>query len=213
MIDRVPPGSGADTPRARQLIAAAYELLEAEGLEGLTIRAVLKRTGLARRAFYECFAGKDDLVLAVFEFTMRVAALNFEEQIRLLDDPLERMGAIVIGMVQGGLGLENDRIEMSDRRSAALSSEHLRLAESRPAKLQAALSPLLVLISWQVAEGIRQGQFRECDPDLQAMLIFNLIATTMHTELLARESGSLDKGRRRKLADEIWEFCRRAIIA
>src|SRR3954464_14822029 len=32
--------------RSRQIVAAAYELLDKEGLEGLTIRAVLKKTGL-----------------------------------------------------------------------------------------------------------------------------------------------------------------------
>ncbi|MFD2429696.1 hypothetical protein ACFSUK_19240 [Sphingobium scionense] len=37
--------------RNQQIVAAAYDLLDEEGLEGLTIRAVLQRTGLARRAF------------------------------------------------------------------------------------------------------------------------------------------------------------------
>ena len=56
--------------RNQQIVAAAYDLLDEEGLEGLTIRAVLQRTGLARRALYDRFAGKDDLVLAVFDHTI-----------------------------------------------------------------------------------------------------------------------------------------------
>ena len=48
--------------RSRQIVDAAYELLEEEGLEGLTIRAVLTRTGLSRRAFYERFADKAAIV-------------------------------------------------------------------------------------------------------------------------------------------------------
>ena len=54
---------GTECLRKQSIVEAAYALLDEEGLEGLTIRAMLKRTGLARRAFYERFAGKDDLVL------------------------------------------------------------------------------------------------------------------------------------------------------
>ena len=73
-----PDDIAADTSCARKqsIIAAANDLLEEVGLDGLTIRAILKRTGLARRAFYERFAGKDDLVLAVFDTTL-------EENLRL----------------------------------------------------------------------------------------------------------------------------------
>lgn len=198
--------------RGRLILSAALELLEEEGLDGLTIRSMLKRTGLARRAFYDRFAGKDDLVLGVFEITLREGALHFEELIRDVDDPLERMHLLVRGLVSGGPHPAGDEIVMNDRRSAALSREHLRLAESRPRELVAALKPMLSLIAGVVSEGIRQGRFRKCDPDLQAAMIFNLAATTLHTELLTQEGGDPDERRRRRLADEVWEFCRRAII-
>ena len=50
-------------------------------------------------------------------------------------------------------------------------------------------------------------------PALQAALIYNLVSTTVHTELLTDESAQPDQQRREKLAQEIWEFCRRAISA
>lgn len=208
----VGPKPGKDADRTLQLVVAAFELLEEGGLEGLTIRAVLTRTGLARRAFYERFAGKDDLVLAVFEHTLRDAALFFAARARTLTDPLGRMEMIVRGLVRGGLTQDGDLAERGDRRSAALSREHLRLAEARPRDLQAALRPLLSLIAAQVSEGIRLGQFRACDPDLQAALIFNLVAMTLHSELLV-ESAVSDRMARKRLAEDIWDFCRRAIIA
>jgi len=65
--------------RSRQIVEAAYQLLEEKGLEGLTIRAVLTKTGLSRRAFYERFADKDELVLAVFEETIRLATNHYGE--------------------------------------------------------------------------------------------------------------------------------------
>lgn len=207
------PAGVGETDRAHQIVAAAYDLLDEAGLEGLTIRAVLARTGLARRAFYECFSGKDDLVLAVFETTLLGAAQYYDALARELGDPLATIREIAQGIVLGRYGLEQDPGESIDRRSAAMAREHLRLAETRPDELQAALRPLLDLIAAQVRAGIRTGQFRESDPDLQARQIYNLVATTAHTELIAEDGTGSDREKRHQLAESLWEFCRRAIIA
>ena len=92
--------------RSRRIVDAAYELLEKDGLEALTIRAVLKKTGLSRRAFYERFADKDDLVLAVFEQTIRVATRHYSEQVAALPDPMERLKLIITCIVLGKSTLE-----------------------------------------------------------------------------------------------------------
>jgi len=206
-----PTDPSDDTPcqRKQRIIAAANELLEEEGLEGLTIRAVLKRSGLARRAFYERFVGKDDLVVAVFAETLAEAATFFEEEMVKLPDPVKRLEFIVANLVLGGLRNED---RMGARRASAIVREHMRLAQSRPAELESALRPLLQVIADQISEGIRTGQLRQCDPVLQATLIYNLVATTIHPELLMEGAG-LRSGRGQLLADEIWEFCRRAIVA
>src|ERR1700736_5818800 len=81
--------------RSRKIVQAAYELLEEQGLEGLTIRAVLENTALSRRAFYERFEGKDDLVLAVFEHAILTAASHLTELATTTADPLERLRVIV----------------------------------------------------------------------------------------------------------------------
>lgn len=201
---------GRPPSRRQQIIAAAYDLLEEEGLDGLTIRAVLKRTGLARRAFYERFAGKDDLVLAVFEETLAAGAKFYRERCRALPDPLARIEMIVVGLLLDAIGNEDG---IGERGVVAMVHEHLRLALTRPAELQAALKAFLDLIAEQVTEGIRMGQLRDCDPVLEAALMFNLVATTLHTELLTQGAGEPHYQRREGLGGEIWEFCRRAIIA
>jgi AcrR family transcriptional regulator len=207
----------AGDPRARQIVEAAYELLDEEGLEGLTIRAVLARTGLARRAFYESFSGKDDLVLAVFEQTIRLAASYYRTEAARLTRPLERLRLIVTSIGLGTSSIADvagaDAAGPPHRRNAALAREHLRLADTRPRELQMALAPLLALMAEQLREGVAQGEVRGCEPDLTANLIYNLVSTTMHAELLAEETGNRDPGRRLRLATELWEFCRRAVAA
>src|SRR4051812_20875863 len=89
--------------RTRAIVEAAYELIDAGGLEELTIRAMLKRTGLARRAFYEQFGGKDDLVLAVFAQVMRFGADMYSEMVAPLSDPVDRLKAIIVSIGQGAM--------------------------------------------------------------------------------------------------------------
>lgn len=201
---------GIECVRKQSILDAAYALLDEEGLDGLTIRAMLKRTGLARRAFYERFAGKDDLVLAVFEETLKEAAVFLERETADCPDALDQVRVIVYSLVlgtqpqDGGIGI---------RRISAIVREHMRLAQTRPSELESALRPLLGVIADRISAGIRTGQLRTCDPALQATLIYNLIASTVHIELLMEESGEAASYRRQRLADDIWEFCRRAIVA
>lgn len=200
--------------RSRQIVDAAYDLLDEEGLEGLTIRAVLKRTGLSRRAFYERFADKDDLVLAVFEQTIARAASHYNEQVKALTDPLERLKLIILSIVLARSTLDTASSDRkSSRRGAAMSREHLRLAESRADDLQAALAPLVTLIAQQLADGMAAGSVRSGDPQRLATLVYNLVSTTVHTALLAEKSAQPDQAHQLQLANDIWEFCRRGIAA
>lgn len=214
IVTQFPAGKSAEeSDRTRQIIAAADALLQQEGLEGLTIRAVLARTGLARRAFYDRFATKDDLVLAVFRQTLQDSAVYFRLQAAVCADPLERVRLIVRGLVMGALGVYQRDDEPVDRRAAAMAREHMRLADARPHDLLACLRPLLDLIAEELEEAQRAGVVRPCDPALTAKLIYNLVSNTLHTEVLAGEGVRPDRDKRRDLAEIIWEFCRRAIVA
>ena len=210
---------GTASGRSRPILDAAYELLEQHGLDGLTIRAVLMRTRLARRAFYERFSGKDDLLLAVFEHTILLTVKHCAEQVAAVSDPMQRLKLILTCLVQGTKSLNDTEREQFNRRGAAMSREHMRLAESRPRDLQAALSPLIELICSQVREGMKTGQVRTCDPQFLATLLYNVVSTTAHARFLAEEAAHLSRTRRvrvprdDRLATEIWDFCRRAIAS
>lgn len=60
------------TPRQREIVAAARELLEAEGPGALTMRALAERLGIRAPSLYAHFAGKEGLEAAI-------AATSFEE--------------------------------------------------------------------------------------------------------------------------------------
>lgn len=199
--------------RRYHIVKAAYELLASEGLEGLTIRSVLAYTGLARRAFYERFATKDDLVLAVFQHTLADAAERFAEHMSRLESPTDRLRLIVTGIVMGhGFLGDNDQWQ-ENRRAAALSREHLRLADARPVELQQAIEPLVSLIAQQLTAGVAAGLVREANINRMALLVYNLVSTTVHSQLIAEERIMPNLDDRARLAEDIWQFCLRAVAA
>jgi hypothetical protein len=87
----------------------------------------------------------------------------------------------------------------------------MRLAESRPKDLGIALRPLVMLVCEQLAAGMESGQVRDTAPERLAILVYNLVSTTVHAEVLAHEAGEPNRIHRTQLAEDIWEFCRRAI--
>jgi AcrR family transcriptional regulator len=193
--------------RGDKLIAAAYEQLSECGLEGLTVRPVLERAGLNRRAFYERFTGKDDLVLAVFTQALQSVADECRAAAERLRDPMETLRFMVRHLVVA------DTIDPRRKVGAALCREHIKLAAARPNELRLALQPLIAVFSAQLAAAMSSGQVRDGSPDQLAYFIYNLVSTTAHAEILAGETKRPTAASRAKLADELWEFCRCAISA
>jgi AcrR family transcriptional regulator len=191
--------------RSRRFVRAALELLAEDGLEGLTVRSVLDRTGLSRRAFYERFDGIDDLVLAVFEQTSREGAAALRAETDGLRDPLERLRFLIETMVVGA------HSQASIRYTVVLSRGHLRLAEARPDDLQRALEPITSLIADTLAAGMERGVVRRADAFELATLVHSLVAATIHASLLSRASGPGTRGG--DFAGSLWEFCLRAVRA
>src|SRR6266481_4648742 len=57
--------------RRATLVEAGLELLGTHGVNATTVRAVLQKTGLSQRYFYESFANIDELLIGVFDHVMK----------------------------------------------------------------------------------------------------------------------------------------------
>ena len=134
-------------------------------------------------------------------------------QIGSLSDPMERLKLIVSCLVLNRSESNETRNDRGNRRGPAMSREHLRLAECRPDDLQSALSPLITLIAEQLRAGMAVGSVRHSHAERMAVLVYNLVSTTVQTELLTQKSANPDRARTVQLAADIWEFCQRAIAA
>ena len=77
------------TPRARQIIDAARQLLEAEGSDGLTMRRLADELGIRAPSLYKHVAGRPALELALVELGLDESGLTMHAAVADADgDPV-----------------------------------------------------------------------------------------------------------------------------
>src|SRR4051812_27595118 len=81
------------TPRAREMVAAAREILEEEGLDALTMRRIAQRLGIRAPSLYKHFPDKESLEAAIISAAFEEQAGVFERAVEEGDVPLEALGA------------------------------------------------------------------------------------------------------------------------
>src|SRR5437899_2263101 len=77
--------------RVQRFLDAAVELMNSAPEKEFTVQEVVDRSGQSLRSFYQYFAGKYELLLALFEESIRSTAEYLRAAIADEDDPLERL--------------------------------------------------------------------------------------------------------------------------
>ena len=90
------PARARAEERVQRFLDAAVELMQSDSGKDFTVQDVVERSGQSLRSFYQYFAGKHELLLALFEDAVRVTAEQLEEAIAGIDDPLERLHVFVV---------------------------------------------------------------------------------------------------------------------
>jgi AcrR family transcriptional regulator len=76
------------TPRAREIVNTARELLEQDGVEGLSMRRIAQSLGIRAPSIYKHLPDKDTLEAAIISAGFDEQAAIFEAAIKDADDPL-----------------------------------------------------------------------------------------------------------------------------
>src|SRR5690348_12202714 len=83
--------------RVQRFLDAGFELLaSADSGRDFTVQEVVDRSGQSLRSFYQYFAGKHELLLALFDEAIRSTAERLEDQLAAERDPLERLRRFVV---------------------------------------------------------------------------------------------------------------------
>lgn len=181
--------------RSERFITVATELLYETGNLDFTVQDLVERSGLSLRSFYQQFASKDELLLAVLEEAIRSYVSNLRERVEAEADPVRRLEMYVTEFFDAG--------QKSNRRaSAALSRYLLTLTGAEPAELARVLAPQVDLLSEIIAAGCRAGRFRT---DLAVPVLTNLVTQTIMSAVEMDVLGSHLTGASYH-ADELWAF-------
>src|SRR5947209_6385285 len=138
--------------KSSRFIDAAGELLAESGRTDFTVQEIVDRSGQSVRAFYQHFAGKDDLMLAVFEHTIEQFSTELRRNTDKADDPMEKLRLYVEAFHRS--------LERAGNAGRALSVFHLHLAQDRPAEFASALAPQMALLEEIVDAAVAAGEVR-----------------------------------------------------
>lgn len=166
--------------RLERLLDAARDLANETGGAAFTVAQVAERAGMSLKGFYSCFAGKDDLLLALIEEDSRVGATLLADLVGAHDDPVDRLHAYVDGLfsmltVDGAMGY-----------AGVLVREHRRLGEHRPDDLRVGLAPLVDMLATELEAAAAAGRADTPDPGHDAEVVFRLLLTGIHEVTLGR---------------------------
>lgn len=186
--------------RSERFIQVATELLYETGNLDFTVQDLVERSKMSLRSFYQHFASKDELLLAVFEEAIR----SFVESLRTIvaaePDPLEQLRIYVTSFFGAG--------ESANRQaSAALSRYLLMLTSAEPSELARVLAPQVDLLSEIVASGVAAGRLRrDLPPGVLTILVTQTLMSAVEMNVLGTELTG-----ERVRADDLWAFCRDAV--
>jgi AcrR family transcriptional regulator len=169
-----------------RLVSAARALTTEAGAPTFTVQQVVARSHTSLKSFYRHFAGKDDLLLAVFAEDAHAGAALLGEWMDEESDPLDRVRVFVAGMLElaaAGTGY-----------TGIFVREHLRFAETHPIELQRAVEPLVSLLEGAISVAVPTSA-----PRRDAVMVFHTVVAHIHASVL--EHHRIDAG-------ALWEFCR-----
>ena len=166
------------------LLRAAIETFAARGFFNAQVADVARTAGVAAGTVYLYFRGKDDLLVSIFEKTMRDAIVEGRRTIDSLPNPLAQLRAIA--------RLHLDRMSR-DRNLAVVFQVELRQSTKFMEQFSAThVREYLGIIRDVIVEGQSAGVFRkDVNPTLASKLLFGMLDEMATNWILSKRKYSL----------------------
>jgi AcrR family transcriptional regulator len=186
--------------RVQRFLDAAFALIDEKETTDFTIQEVIDRSGQSLRAFYQHFNGKDELLLALFEETVREAADDIHRAVDAETKPLERLRVFVLSLHGWCDPYERPRKRGSHNRLPIMDFM-LRLAADHPDRVKAAVAPVSGLLLALLDDAVAAKAIRIPDTRHATALIQQTVLSSWMADRLVHNP------RARATAEETWEFC------
>ena len=175
-----PPG-----PKRDAILRAAIDVFAERGFFNAQVADVARAAGVAAGTVYLYFKSKDDLLVSIFERSMREGLAKGRTAVAHLDDPRERLLRLARAHL-ARLG--------SDRNLAIVFQVELRQSTKFMERFSATLlRDYLGLIREAIADGQRQGRFRtDVKATAMAKMLFGALDEMATNWILSRRRYSLE---------------------
>jgi AcrR family transcriptional regulator len=190
--------------RVQRFLDAAFELIDERGTTEFTIQDVIERSKQSLRGFYQYFDGKDELLLALFEETLREAATDLRTVVDAESAPLERLRAFTIRLHEWCEPVETPRKRGTHNRRP-ISEFSLQLATNHPERVTAAMAPLSRMLLELIEAAAAAKAIEVADPRRATSLVQQTVLYSWFGNRLVANPKS------RITAEETWEFCLRGL--
>ncbi len=195
--------------RVQRFIDAALELIaDSETGKDFTVQEVVERSGQSLRSFYQYFGGKQELLLALFEESVRTTAEDLRNRVGQEADPLERLHRFVV---------EYYRLCRPTRRGKAKKGSPLALAEfaqqlmtAHPEEATRAYAPLVALFEDVLEEAVAAGTIRG---DLQRRRLAGVVLEAIMFNAFSTTIGGAPTKDSGDPAEELWDLVLHGIAA
>lgn len=197
--------SRAET-RVQRFLDSAMELMKASEGREFTVQEVVEHSGQSSRSFYQYFGGKHELLLALFEESIRATA----EQLRTLvdeeSDPGERVHRFVVEYHQMCRPApKRSKAKTSEPSQPLLLSEFAQqLLTSHPTEAAQAFVPIVELFDGLLGAAMTAGVIRgELDSSHVAGVI---LESVMFNAFSATIAGTSVPKNSAEAAEQLWDL-------
>jgi len=191
---RVRDAEAPPAPKRDAILRAAIDTFAERGYFNAQVADVARAAGVAAGTVYLYFKSKDDLLISIFERSMRDGLSRGRESVANLEDPPERLRRLARGHL-ARLG--------NDRNLAVVFQVELRQSTKFMERFSSTLlRDYLGLIREAIADGQRQGLFRaDIKPTSAAKMLFGALDEMATNWILSKRRYSLEAE-----ADEVVDF-------
>jgi AcrR family transcriptional regulator len=186
--------------RVQRFLDAAFALIDERGTSEFTIQEVVDRSKQSLRGFYQYFDGKDELLFALLEETIRESLADLRSAVESESKPLERLRAFTIRLHEWCEPLGKRRKRGAHNR-VPISEFSLQLAIKDPERLTAAMAPISRVLIELLDAAVAAGSLRPTETGRAALLIQQ---TVMYGWLMNR---FVQNPRARVTSEDAWKFC------
>src|SRR3954463_7986087 len=175
----------APGPKRDAILRAAIDVFAERGFFNAQVADVARVAGVAAGTVYLYFKSKDDLLISIFERSMREGLTNGRAAVAKLDDPRERLVRLARAHL-ARLG--------ADRNLAIVFQVELRQSTKFMERFSATLlRDYLGLIREAIADGQRAGLFRaDLKATAMAKMLFGALDEMATNWILSRRRYSLE---------------------